>query len=270
MSDDETLSGGGSVTLASGKVGNALKFDGLSGYVDVENPAYLNFGTESFSLEAWFNWDGSGSSKGNIIRKSNYPVSGDGAGYWLVVGKDKSILEFFVGETVGNAGKSRGSVSTPINSGIWYHVAATRNSAGLMSLYLNGQLKGTAEAAGANTTSEAPFTLGAWDDRFGITELFSGMIDDASVYNRALGESEIQAIFNASSNGKCSASSGGGSPPAGGSGGPGGCQSAAECTAYCTKNYQDPACQQFIPSGTQAPILSPFAAVLAPFLELFK
>src|SRR3989338_1790743 len=241
--DDDVLSNAVSgVTLAPGKVGNAFKFDASGEYVKDENSEKLNFGTGPFSLEAWINWDGGGSSKGNIIRKSNYPMSGDGAGYWLVIGKDKSIIEFFAGETVGNADKPRGSVSAPISSGAWHHVAATRIGSGTMSLYIDGQLNGTAEAANANTTSPAPFTLGAWDDRFGITELFSGLIDEVSVYNRALSAPEVQAIFNAGSNGKCSASSGGGG---GSGGGPGGCQSTAECTTYCTTHYTDPACAAY-------------------------
>ncbi|MBI2640165.1 MAG: hypothetical protein HYW90_04760 [Candidatus Sungbacteria bacterium] len=203
LDDDKTSKTTGGVALVPGKVGSALKFDASGGYVKDENSEKLNFGTGPFSLEAWFNWDGGGSSKGNIIRKANYPVSGDGAGYWLAIGKDSGKLEFFVGETVGNQGKPRGSISVPISSGVWYHVAATRDGNGTLSLYIDGQLKGTAEAANANTTSGAPFTLGAWDDRFGLTELFSGLIDEASAYNRALSASEVKAIFNAGSSGKC-------------------------------------------------------------------
>lgn len=283
----------GGATYVPGKVGNAFKFNGNES-INMGNQTLLNFGTGPFSLEAWFNWDGSGSSKGNIIRKSNYPVRGDGAGYWLVIGKENSMLEFFTGETVGNTGKARGSVSAPISSGVWYYVAATRNSNGTMSLYIDGQLKGTAEAANANTTSEAPFTLGAWDDRFGVTEFFSGLIDEISVYNRALGASEIQAIFNAGSNGKCSAYSSGGLVPEPSIGiepastgsepaptpttnysGPGGCTTPEECKTYCTKNYQDPACQQFMPYNQPSPSspLSPsslLGTILGPWLLLLK
>ncbi|MDP3784944.1 MAG: LamG-like jellyroll fold domain-containing protein [bacterium] len=283
LDDDNTLSNTtGGVTIAPGKVGNALKFDASGGYVKDENSEKLNFGTGPFSLETWFNWDGGGSSKGNIIRKANYPVSGDGAGYWLAIGKDNSILEFFAGETVGNPGQPRGSVSAPISSGTWHHVAATRNNNGTLSLYIDGQLNGTAEAANANTTSEAPFTLGAWDDRFGITELFSGLIDEASVYNRALSASEVQTIFNAGSNGKCATSSEPQSqqqyqqppqnqPPAN-FGGPGGCTNPEECQAYCTQNFQDPACQQFAPPppSSSLPLSSLLGAALGPWLELLK
>ena len=51
--------------------------------------------------------------------------------------------------------------------------------------------------------------------------------------------------------------------------GPGGCKTAEECRAYCTQNYQDPACQQFMPSSS-VPIQSSLALLLWPFLELLK
>ncbi|HEY4497063.1 MAG TPA: hypothetical protein VI432_02860, partial [Candidatus Paceibacterota bacterium] len=50
------------------------------------------------------------------------------------------------------------------------------------SLYINGELKGSASAIGANTTSLAPFTIGAWDDRFGVTEIFAGQIKEVTIY----------------------------------------------------------------------------------------
>ena len=51
--------------------------------------------------------------------------------------------------------------------------------------------------------------------------------------------------------------------------GPGGCTTAEQCREYCTKNYTDPACKEFMPSSS-VPIQSPLALLLWPFLELFK
>ena len=194
----------GGVTITSGKVGNALKFDG-SGSINMGNPSNLNFRTGPFSLETWFNWDGGGNSGAlNIIRKSNYPVTGPGSGYWMRIGKDTKIVEFSVGATTGPEGQS--VITAPISSGVWHHVAATKDSSGVIKLYVDGESKGVIlrQATSADATSEAPFTLGAWDDRFGITEFFPGMIDEISVYNNALSSSEVQGIFNAGSAGKCS------------------------------------------------------------------
>lgn len=185
----------GGVTTVPEENGDVFQFDGSSGRIDMGNPANLNFGTtDPFSLEAWFNWDGGGKSSSiNIIRKSNYPFEGPGAGYWLRIGKDTSVLEFFTGETVGYGNPPSGRVTTPIEPNTWYHAIATRDGAGTMRLYVNDELRGTAKAQGADTTSEAPFTIGAWDDRFGITEVFSGMIGEITVYGGALNTQEVRA-----------------------------------------------------------------------------
>jgi len=213
VSDDKsgnsgTMSSG--VSVVRGKIGNAFKFDGSSsGYIKMGNSGNLNFGTGPFSLETWFNWDGGGGGSGgaaiaNIIRKSNYPASGPGAGYWLRIGRDTNIIEFSVGATTGPEGQSL--ITAPISSGAWHHVVATRDSSGVVKLYIDGQSQGTVvrQADNANSTSEAPFTLGAWDDRFGVTERFSGLIEDISVYNKALDSSEVQNLFNQDTEDECS------------------------------------------------------------------
>ncbi|MEK9194276.1 MAG: LamG domain-containing protein, partial [Patescibacteria group bacterium] len=205
----------GGVTLFPEENGNVFKFDGYSGRINVGDPDSLNFGTDSsfsdvgnsaslnfgtdgpFSLEVWFNWDGGGDHV-NIIRKSNYNADNP-AGYWLRVlsplasGLDDNNLEFFTGDTVG-IGEPSGRVTTPIDPNTWYHAIATRDSAGTMKLYLNDELVGTASAPDAETTSEAPFTIGAWDYRFGATEFFSGMIGEVTVYSEALNSSEVELV----------------------------------------------------------------------------
>ncbi len=140
--NDGTISGG--VTVVPGKVGKAFKFDGSSGHVTMGNPASLNFGTGPFSLESWFKWDGK-EGVNNIIRKSDYPYSGSGAGYWLRIGGGN--LEFFTGETTGIDGEPRGIISTPISEKVWHHIVATRDDSGNMKLYVDGQLEGTAQAS---------------------------------------------------------------------------------------------------------------------------
>ncbi len=196
----------GGVTIVPGEVGNAFKFDGFSGYFAVPDTPSLDFGTTGpFTLEGWFNWDGGGSGCClNIIRKSNYPTSGPvGEGYWVRIIMAQSALEFHTGDATDNS-LPGADIDVPVTSRVWHHFAATRDSSGNMNLYLDGQLAGAAQAPNADTTSTIPFTIGAWSgSQYGTLEYFSGEIDAISVYNRALAASEVQAIFNAGSAGKC-------------------------------------------------------------------
>jgi hypothetical protein len=176
-------------------------FDGKSGLISMGNSAF-QFGRGAFSLEASFLWDGGGSPIGNIIRKSNYPTSSPGAGYWIRLDRGAQLLEFFVGETVGIPDFPRALITAPINPGERHHVIGTKESAGKMNLFVDGKQAGAATIApNFSVNADTPFTLGAWDDpylppRERPREFFSGYIDDVAVYNNALTPNDARALFN--------------------------------------------------------------------------
>lgn len=225
---------GGAGFADDGKVGKAFKFN--KGSVNIGNPANLNFGTGPFSLEAWFRWDG-GEGVNNIIRKSNYPSSGPGSGYWFRVGN--GTLEFSIGETTQSEGQT--IITAPVASGVWHYAVGTKDDSGGVKLYVDGESRGTIlrSAPGTQSTSDDQFTLGSWR---ASSEFFSGLIDEVSVYNRALNASEVQAIFNAGNAGKCSVqSSPAPIPPPGGQIPP----------EYCSYFTAVPSCSYVGPAGSQ-------------------
>jgi sugar lactone lactonase YvrE len=99
-------------------------------------------------------------------------------------------------------------IQTPISTGQWTHIAATLYDAtGLMSLYVNGVL------ATQTTTDERPFGtldstqhpavgIGNSNDLSSYNIPFNGLIDELSVYNRALTPGEVLGIYKASGSGK--------------------------------------------------------------------
>ena len=96
--------------------------------------------------------------------------------------------------------------STTIQTGVWYHVAGVRGS-NYLQLYVNGQLMGQASVSFAQDYGNFPLYFGTsgqsyWDRKF------SGLLDEVSLYNRALSSNEIAAIFAAGTAGKCKAASG--------------------------------------------------------------
>ncbi|MBI2039437.1 MAG: LamG domain-containing protein [Candidatus Niyogibacteria bacterium] len=188
---------------ATGK--DTFSFVGKSGHsiIVTTNRANLNFGTGPFSLEARFKWEsGSESSVNDIIRKSK---SNTGAGYWLRINQNTKLLEFFAGSTSDAPDAPKGLIETPVNPEIWYHAIATRDGSGTMKLYVDGELKGTVKAPNAPTTSENLFVIGGsgGSDVAGSGGTFKGLIDEVSVYDKALSTSEVESIFNLGDNGKC-------------------------------------------------------------------
>src|SRR5262249_37665970 len=83
--------------------------------------------------------------------------------------------------------------STAAQAGAWYHVVGTYNNRA-WALYVNGSLE--AQTSGVSITqSSRGLALGQKGDQ-GFDYL-NGLIDEAAIYNRALGGADVQALYGA-------------------------------------------------------------------------
>jgi hypothetical protein len=89
-----------------------------------------------------------------------------------------------------------------LQTNIWYHVAQTYDGTTL-KLYVNGALDGQLAATGAIVTTTEPVRMGGGGDGGCQIYNLNGILDEPSLYDRALSSNEIAAIYNAGSNGKC-------------------------------------------------------------------
>jgi hypothetical protein len=90
--------------------------------------------------------------------------------------------------------------STLLDGG-WHHVAATW-SPGTMALFIDGVevARRVSLSASINPAAATAFMIGGEQDApFG----FSGSLDEPSVFSRALSDSEIAAVHQASTAGLC-------------------------------------------------------------------
>lgn len=200
--NDGTLKNG--ATFAAGKVGLAFSLDGVDDHVLIGNPADLQL--QDFTIDAWVKLDtldfvtpfdpaifeyghlGYGFA---IARASGFDSSGVGGAGTVVGGRDLFLTR------VDHSGVSAGLAITDTNL---HHVAVTK-SGGTVIFYLDGV------AATVPKSYDPGFSF-ATDAAIGIrTDIgdnpFPGSIDEVEFYNRPLSASEIQAIFNAGSDGKC-------------------------------------------------------------------
>ncbi|HLZ54003.1 MAG TPA: LamG-like jellyroll fold domain-containing protein, partial [Verrucomicrobiae bacterium] len=202
--DNGTLEGG--ATFAPGKVGQGFRFDGTNGYVQIPDSAALK--PTNVTVEAWVWLDPSlpsGRGGEQIVFKKNT---------WSAWFEGYSLLK----ETIDNGDGtfsdrfqfciSRYGDQVIINSqtiaqrGVWYHVAATYDG-NRSVLYVNGVAEASATAGFAldyDTTPVFIGTTGTWPP---YLSMFGGIIDEVSIYHRALSSNEIGAIYRAGSAGKC-------------------------------------------------------------------
>jgi hypothetical protein len=200
-SNPATVNGG--VSYSGGEAGQAFNFDGNSGSLMAPSSASLNVGTgPGFSVECWIKpadftplhpiveWN-NGSSFGVHLYHSTS---------WFGDNVQGNLLANIV-DTAGGFHPvyTSGGLLTTSN---FQHVALTYDKAsGVGKLYLNG-----VEVASANLGSFTPQTgydlyLGRRPS--GGTQLYEGLMDEVSLYARALTLTEIQAIYNAGAGGKC-------------------------------------------------------------------
>ena len=183
-------SGGGSngtsagATWTAGRTGNGLSFNGTSSYVDLGNPASLQF-TSSLTLSAWVYETANVGDDGIIVARSS-----GAAGWELKSSPDMGVRNFAIG-VYGSAGYI-GRYSTTVRSlNTWYHVTGVYDaSARTLDIYVNGvldngSLLGTVPASLVNPGLNA--NIGRRTGGFYI----KGTLDDVRIYDRALAPAEV-------------------------------------------------------------------------------
>ncbi len=198
--NNATLTG---VNYATGEVGKAFSFDGVDDWAALGDPSSLAF-TASFSIEGWIKVNGlpTNYNFGTIMFR------GDDRGgldpYQLVI-LPNGDLEFGICSTTASASVQS---TAPVPLGQFVHVAATLDDGtGAMTLYENGvvvaQTTTTVRPFGALDPTQQPGVgIGNSNALSNYDIPFNGLIDELSVYDRALTAGEVLGIYKAGSSGK--------------------------------------------------------------------
>ncbi|PYI84926.1 MAG: hypothetical protein DME26_12285, partial [Verrucomicrobia bacterium] len=181
-------------TFALGEAGQAFSLDGVDDYIEIEDAPALR--PASLTLEAWVMFFSS-SGVQSIIGKTLGSGSADSYALWLENGN----LYGYVADSSG-AGSPVGVAFTPA-LGRWYHVGFTfDNSSKQQWLYLDGIPVATGASNRLIGYDDHPVLLGADIQNGGQGLVLYGRIDEAAIYDRALGPMEIASLYHAGPVGK--------------------------------------------------------------------
>ena len=158
----------------------SIVFDGTNDYVVVNNNASILSST-AYTKIAWF-YPTSFATGNNIISGT----SGNSQhAFWLA-----ATNRLYSGH---NGSWYTVLSTTTLSLNTWYCGAVTFNTTSGWNLYLNGALENT-NASTTTFSGDGRIQIGAFDPG---SNVFTGRISQASIYNRALTASEIQQNFNA-------------------------------------------------------------------------
>ena len=158
----------------------SLSFDG-NDYVRVSDSPELN--STSWTLSAWIKTSSTG--LGRIINKPN-TNSGGNFRFLIFINGGKAFTEF--NNSAGAGVQAAGT--TTISDNQWHHIAAVFDDAGnSLAIYVDGNADATTATTETPRSSTGDAFMGWFSDGFG--QFYSGLLDDARIYDRALSSTEI-------------------------------------------------------------------------------
>ncbi|MEM7828540.1 MAG: LamG-like jellyroll fold domain-containing protein, partial [Candidatus Aenigmatarchaeota archaeon] len=193
----------GDATFADGKVGRAFLLDGTGDYITTSDSPDWDLGTGDFTIEAWINTPTPDATMRLIAAGTEsagaYQMWAFGYGSHPVWGTGSRLNFAYYN---GSGYTDLNSYEINLTQDEWHHIAVVRSSTNL-TFYFDGVEAGTQSigsislvGGGTGALIGARYALGS------PTEFASGLIDEVSIYNRALSADEIADIYNFGSLGK--------------------------------------------------------------------
>ena len=186
---------GATLTSDRGVIPNtAYSFDGVDDYIKVQNSP--NILTQEYSVSIWFysNTDYSTGNNNTLLRSGDAGVC-NGVGFAIANFDFKTKFGF------SDFGSGNFCFKTSINcssfqTGKWHNLIFTRNSnKGIQ--YLNGIAMDSLTNNSYSPATNCPIFFGSnWLNTGDIPwDVFNGKIDDIGIWNRALTQQEITALY---------------------------------------------------------------------------
>ena len=172
---------------SGGKIDGALLFDGKGDFVHLANESNFDF-TGEVTVAAWI--------KVNRFDREWQAIVTKGDSAWrLQRHQDTDAIEFACTGLQIPSDSPYGGLygSKAVNDGKWHHVAGLYDGE-KMYIYIDGIVDVSQPASGAVATNDQPVFIGENAELKG--RLWNGLIDDVRVYNYALSEGQITALYN--------------------------------------------------------------------------
>lgn len=191
-----TVYGASLVTDRGGKSNNAYSFDGYNDYIKINDNNTIR--PSNISISIWVNLLKK-NEKYKILGKLKY-ANASKEQYALGVTKDNFFIFYIKRNSNCQPGKGWVSVKskTKYMTNNWYFLTTTYDGKNL-KLFINGNLENSIYLnGGIDNCSGGNLSIGRWWQN--DNQRYKGKLDDIRIYNRALNEAEIQALYSGNTN----------------------------------------------------------------------
>ncbi|CAF0970712.1 unnamed protein product [Adineta steineri] len=183
------------ITLATGKVNQALSFNSNSSYYQIQGFVLLGISNYAYSIALWVKRTSTGG--GTLVHLSTQT---GGLGWCVTLLGFRSTGEI-VATNWDTSGKEVVGPVLPINA--WTHVASTFSTMNGLRFYINGIHSGTTGVMNYSTAQQTviltlgnPMAGGSCNSMSIATGVYFGSLDEFRVYSRELSATDIYALAN--------------------------------------------------------------------------
>jgi concanavalin A-like lectin/glucanase superfamily protein/galactose oxidase-like protein/thrombospondin type 3 repeat protein/Kelch motif protein len=178
-------------SFASGRVGQAFILDGIDDVITVPDAPELHFGpAHPITIDLWAYRTGTNPIMHLVGKRGG--CGGSNNSYQMAL--NTTVPEgLSLGGLYGGLSTNR---DMPLNH--WMHIAGSFDGT-TYRYYIDGESVATGPGTGLGPDISDPLLIGG----SGSCNRFQGLIDEVEIFDRALGDSEVHAIFAAGSAGKC-------------------------------------------------------------------
>jgi hypothetical protein len=180
-------------TLTTDRFGNpnsAYEFNGSSDYIEINSADLINFpiGNSARTITAWFEKDSS-TSWNAIFYYGNDVWGGIGGSFSFGIWGDSLVVDNYF---------DNGGLYCPTSTDCWHFITCVYSGGEEIEFFIDNAYKGSITLPETlNTSQTGHIGIGRrWDADGNFQNPFQGSIDDIRIYNRALSDTEIQALFH--------------------------------------------------------------------------
>ena len=171
----------GATIGATGKIDKAYSFDGVNDRVFIADNTSLDL-TEAITISQWVKFSTNDSVIFAKRDTTNYA--------WDMNISDVGSVYFGINSNVNRAD----TVPFAVTLGQWYHIVGTYDRS-FIKIYIDGVEQGSYAYTGAITNNNIDVTIG-YRPYSGAEGYTSGIIDQSAIWNVALTQEQITALYN--------------------------------------------------------------------------